>query len=413
MTDPNKESRKRNLEDMQSSPSKSSFEYVEKYELNDVMKSLSNIQNSLASLMINFETQRKDIADMKNDIYGKHGVENRLQEVQSQADDTISQITEFDHKQQKMSKEINMLSDLVVKLEQKIDLQNHQILELKLKTTETNIIITGLNETEQEILPERISEFFKEHLEMSNEEIGEVGIVKVYRQGDPKAKRKFPRPVFVQFQDVYQKEKIMKKIPKLKAKNVPIRISNQYPEEIREKRKRLYDLQNSYKEKNIPTTIKGDKLIFNNSGSVYREKIARPKACDILENFNDKSQTEIYQGKQIEDNGNRFSSHACSVSSVKQVNQGLREILRMPKVSSATHNVYAYIFTNADGVIHEGSDDDGEHGAGRALLQELKDHNVSNCVVVVSRWFSSKIGARRFRHILDVGMSAVHLASQR
>ena len=80
MADPNKETRKRNLEEMQSSPSKS-FEYVEKYELNDVMKSLSNIQNSLASLMINFETQRKDIADMINDIYGKHGVENRLQEV--------------------------------------------------------------------------------------------------------------------------------------------------------------------------------------------------------------------------------------------------------------------------------------------------------------------------------------------
>jgi hypothetical protein len=110
INDPNKELRKRNFEEMQSSPSKY-FKYVEKYELKDVMKSLSNIQNSLASLIINFETQRKDIADMKNDIYGKYGVENRLQEVQAQADDTISQITEFDHKQQKMSKEINMLNE--------------------------------------------------------------------------------------------------------------------------------------------------------------------------------------------------------------------------------------------------------------------------------------------------------------
>jgi hypothetical protein len=64
---------------------------------------------------------------MKNDIYVKHGVENRLQKVHAQADETISQITEFDHTQQKMSREINMLNDLV-KLEQRIDLQNHQIL---------------------------------------------------------------------------------------------------------------------------------------------------------------------------------------------------------------------------------------------------------------------------------------------
>jgi hypothetical protein len=49
--------------------------------------------------------------------------------------------------------------------------------------------------------------FFKEHLEMSVEEIGKVGIVKVYRQGDPKAKRRFPRPVFEQFQDLYQRKK--------------------------------------------------------------------------------------------------------------------------------------------------------------------------------------------------------------
>ncbi|XP_056014725.1 protein IMPACT-B-like [Ostrea edulis] len=176
---------------------------------------------------------------------------------------------------------------------------------------------------------------------------------------------------------------------------------------MKEKRKRLYDLQNSYNEKNIPTTIKGDKLVFNNNGSVYREKIARPKACDILEDPSDKNLSEIHQGKQIEDNENRFTSRTTKVSSVKQVNQSLRDIFRIPKVLSATHNIYAYIFTNADGVVHEGSDDDGEHGAGRALLQELKGQNVSNCVVVVSRWFSGKIGARRFRHFLEVGMSAV------
>ncbi|XP_056017389.1 uncharacterized protein LOC130053819 [Ostrea edulis] len=106
---------------------------------------------------------------------------------------------------------------------------------------------------------------------MSDDEIGEVGIVKVYRQGDPKGKR-FPRPVFVQFPDIYRKEKIMKKIPKLKAKGVPIRISNHYPEEMREKRKRLRTI----------TKIKDDKLVFNNNGSGYREKIARPKACVLL-----------------------------------------------------------------------------------------------------------------------------------
>ncbi|XP_056016777.1 uncharacterized protein LOC130053489 [Ostrea edulis] len=130
---------------------------------------------------------------------------------------------------------------------------------------------------------------------MSDEEISEVGIVKVHRQGDPKAKRSFPRPAFVQFQDIYQKEKIMKNIPKLKIKGVSIRISNHYPEKMREKRKRLYDLQNSYRERIFLQRSKVTSWSSTIMDQCTVKIIGRPKAFDILEDPSDNNASKIHQ----------------------------------------------------------------------------------------------------------------------
>ena len=112
-------------------------------------------------------------------------------------------------------------------------------------------------------------------------------------------------------------------------------------------------------------------------------------------------------GKSVEDNGNRFIGHATTAVFYKQIRKTIVEVMRKEGVPSATHNVYTYRFQGQDGTIHEGSDDDGEYGAGRHLLKSLTDHEINNVLVIVSRWFSgNKLGPRRFTHISEVGLSA-------
>ncbi|XP_078320130.1 uncharacterized protein LOC111114097 [Crassostrea virginica] len=128
------------------------------------------------------------------------------------------------------------------------------------------------------------------------------------------------------------------------------------PEEVREKKKQLYDIQQKYADRNIETRIKGDKLVFTHSNSVYRDKLgSRPTADKIIKG--DEVKTVISTGKSVEDNRNRY----------KQIRKSIVEVMRKEGVPSATHNVYAYRFQGQDGTIHEGSDDDGEYGAGRHL----------------------------------------------
>lgn len=183
----------------------------------------------------------------------------------------------------------------------------------------------------------------------------EVNILESSNFTDKEIQRKIERfqgQYLFNLQIYTKKKKIKTRIPKLKEKQSPVRISNHFPEEMRERRKRLYDLQHSYNERQITTVIKGDTLVFPSNGSVYREKVNRPSADELLDASNDKIETKVFEGKRTKDNGNRFSSYAAEVSSVKQVNQALKKILRLHRVRSATHNVYAYIFTNSEGVTH-------------------------------------------------------------
>nr|XP_034322644.1 protein IMPACT homolog [Crassostrea gigas] len=205
---------------------------------------------------------------------------------------------------------------------------------------------------------------------MDKESVGSMHIKALYRMGDRDARRKFPRPVCIQFADKIYKDMMMWKIPVLRSKKSPIRIASHQPEELREKRRKLFDIQQKYAAKNVDTKIKGDKLVFTKSGNIYRDKLGQRLSAD-----------EVISGEEIKS--------------------------PISAVSSASHNVFAYRFKSNDGTIHEGADDDGEHGAGRALLRSLVDNEHLNVTVVVSRWYGSKIGARRFVHIKDVGLSAV------
>lgn len=87
------------------------------------------------------------------------------------------------------------------------------------------------------------------------------------------SRRKFPRPILIQFADKQSKDTVMKNIKVLKENKSSIRVAQQLPEEMREKRKQLYNIQQKYAERNIDTRIKGDKLVFTKSNSVYRDKL--------------------------------------------------------------------------------------------------------------------------------------------
>ena len=87
--------------------------------------------------------------------------------------------------------------------------------------------------------------------------------------------------------------------------------------------------------------MKGDKLIFTQSNSVYRNKIgSRPTAEEII--TTDVVKAAVHSGKSIEDNGNRFIGHLVAADSFKQARRSMVDIMRTDTVASVSHNIYAY-----------------------------------------------------------------------
>ncbi|XP_062588958.1 uncharacterized protein LOC134250618, partial [Saccostrea cucullata] len=345
---------------------------TEGFQLREIMQGISSIQTTLANFMLRLDGQGKHLDDITKEIRAKNGIQERLENVQEQANDTIYLVTELQNNQKKMERELNRLRDYVVKLECRVNTQNSKIIDLKSRSMENNIIISGLEEKSPERKsPENLASILRNVFisEMGMEEatVNEFRIKKLFCMGEYDVQRKFPRPICVQFSDKNQKDLVMKHIKVLKEKESVLRVAQQQPEEIRERRKQLYEVQKNYAECSIESKFKGDKLVFTQRNSVYREKVGPlPTADEVIRN--DVVNTAVSTGKSIEDNGNRFIAHATQVDSYKQIKKSLVDIMRVETVPSASHNIYAYRFSRSDGVVHEGSNDDGEHGAGRLLL---------------------------------------------
>ncbi|XP_042897219.1 protein IMPACT isoform X2 [Parasteatoda tepidariorum] len=103
----------------------------------------------------------------------------------------------------------------------------------------------------------------------------------------------------------------------------------------------------------------------------------------------------IEHGQPIIDRKSVFQAHISRVVSVEQ------KLKENRKIATATHNIYAYRISCGDGkTFIQDCEDDGETKAGSGLLHLLQILDVSNILVVVSRWYGGvHLGPDRFKHI--------------
>ncbi|KAG4106079.1 UPF0029-domain-containing protein [Neocallimastix lanati (nom. inval.)] len=115
---------------------------------------------------------------------------------------------------------------------------------------------------------------------------------------------------------------------------------------------------------------------------------------------------EIFSSAEpIVDRKSVFIAHIAPIQYVTQVGMVVRELLKNKKIAKATHNMFAYRIEEEGGVINEGNDDDGEHGAGMTLAGLLEVIDARNVFVMVSRWYGGiKLGPDRFKHIKDIAL---------
>ncbi len=100
----------------------------------------------------------------------------------------------------------------------------------------------------------------------------------------------------------------------------------------------------------------------------------------------------------LSDRGSKYAVAGASVRSRKEAQDVLKLLKKDKKFAKATHNTWAVILSD-EGPI---KNDDGEGGAGQIILQMLEGNNITDHMIIVTRWFGgTKLGGDRFRRVQD------------
>lgn len=109
--------------------------------------------------------------------------------------------------------------------------------------------------------------------------------------------------------------------------------------------------------------------------------------------------------RRLYPNKSTLQAHVCCVMDPLQVPHILETLRGTPQLASVWRWPLAYrIISPFGGDVHEGFDDDDDHGAGEKMLGLLKRMGLENLLLVVSRWDNGhalRLGGELFRCVIE------------
>ena len=145
-------------------------------------------------------------------------------------------------------------------------------------------------------------------------------------------------------------------------------------------------------------------------GKKYQPLIEEPTAAQILTmkktEIQDMLTYRVHEGDIINKKGSMFMGYAARVHSVDDVMTAYRQLKY--RFIDATHIMCAYRIMDPDVFHYQDSSDGGEFGAGRRILQMMRDQSFKNCAAFVVRHHNGpNLGPVRFDIIVDAAKSAL------
>ena len=115
----------------------------------------------------------------------------------------------------------------------------------------------------------------------------------------------------------------------------------------------------------------------------------------------------------ITDRRSKYAVTAFPVRSETDFTAGIKALLKDKKFRAADHNIVAYRIKSDSGKVAEYKNDgynspSKESGAGILMLDLMRQKDVANWCIVVTRWYGGvHLGADRFKHVRDATLAAL------
>ena len=100
----------------------------------------------------------------------------------------------------------------------------------------------------------------------------------------------------------------------------------------------------------------------------------------------------------VTDRGSKYAVSGAPATGKAEALALIKDLKRNKRFAKATHNTWA-LLASAGGPI---KNDDGESGAGAIILRMLERAELSDHLIVVTRWYGgTHLGGDRFRRVQD------------
>ncbi len=287
-----------------------------------------------------------------------------------------------------------------------IDVLKREVVDQQARSMQNNILVHDIPESRDENCAEKVKEALTKCGFTES-----YSVERIHRLGSIDKNASRPRPIIARLQSYRQTESVLKFG---RAKRGDIKITPQFPAELRSRRRELNDIAEDMrkKDRNVKTKIAGDTLYVNGERQV--DRLPRPSTQELLcaseaENLEakDPSIWQATHSKTVD--GSTFTVRAVSVSSIRECRAMYKTLLMNPKNASAAHNTAAFHLYKPNGAISDtGYTDDGEHGIGRLVRDAIIESNGKNVAVFVTRHYGGRhIGSKRFTVVKDLVKQAV------
>lgn len=100
----------------------------------------------------------------------------------------------------------------------------------------------------------------------------------------------------------------------------------------------------------------------------------------------------------LTDRGSKYAVSGGAAANKAEALAFLKTLRRDKKFAKATHNTWALLSSDTGPI----KNDDGESGAGAVILRMLEREDLTDHIIVVTRWYGgTKLGGDRFRRVQD------------
>lgn len=375
----------------------------------DVNKSIQELQTSINNLkhkLFRYESLVDDVTKIKSIIEDEDsGVVKSLKYVSEQSECNYDEIHSIRSENAQLRGEVDLLRAMIIKMDRKMGHLEHEVTDLRSRSMRDNILIHNFAYTPGENLSESIPQLIHEVLGVH------VSFVRIHRNSVKGMMNSRPVSITAKLVDRSKKDEILQaqKAKKLQRVKLPFFITSQDPPVVLEERKRLYAISDSLREQKIKSKVERGRLILPN-GEYYRDPVPKIETADALQitpDAIDALQLPTHSTQPTKLKGSEILATGVKVSSVEEVQDLYRKVCVDPYSAAADHRILVYRFVDSAGKTHESFWDDGEHGAGRRLLQYMKTNQINNVGVVITRWSGPRhLGPDRWRimeeHLCEV-----------